>query len=88
MSDVVRSSSDSPAFLEAIAKMRSPYQMGIICIDITNKCDLDCSNCTRLLVNQDKYWEMTPENFRMAVRSLAEYPGVIAVIGGKRTTRG
>ena len=82
MNDFVGNSSDSPTFLEAIAKMRSPYQMGIICIDITNKCDLDCSNCTRLLVNQDKYWEMTPENFRMAARSLAEYPGVIAVIGG------
>ncbi|BGE86195.1 MULTISPECIES: radical SAM protein [Methylosinus] len=56
--------------------------MGIICIDITNKCDLACSNCTRLLVNQDRFWDMSLENFRLAVRSLADYPGIIAVIGG------
>jgi hypothetical protein len=56
--------------------------MKIICIDITNKCDLACSNCTRLLENQDELWEMTPDNFRRAVRSLEGYPGVMAVIGG------
>ena len=66
----------------ALAKMRSPYQMGIICIDITNKCDLACSNCTRLLENQSSFWDMTPDNFRLAVRSLDGYPGIIAVIGG------
>ena len=67
---------------KAIKGMRSPYQMKIICIDVTNKCDLGCSNCTRLLENQDAFWEMTPENFRLAVRSLADYPGIVAVIGG------
>jgi glycosyltransferase involved in cell wall biosynthesis len=66
----------------ALSSMRCPSQMGIICIDITNKCDLGCSNCTRLLVNQDKYWDMSPENFRLALRSLRGYPGTIAVIGG------
>lgn len=66
----------------AIAKMRAPSQMGIICIDVTNKCDLNCSNCTRLLVNQDRFWDMTPENFRTALQSLAGYPGTIAMIGG------
>jgi hypothetical protein len=35
----------------AIPKMRGPNQMHIICIDVTNKCDLACSNCTRLLEN-------------------------------------
>ena len=76
------SSSSEALRASAIAAMRSPYQMKIICIDITNKCDLGCSNCTRLLENQDAFWEMTPENFRMAVRSLADYPGIVAVIGG------
>jgi hypothetical protein len=66
----------------AIARMRGPERMGIICVDVTNKCDLACSNCTRLLVNQDHYWEMSPENFRMALRSLRGYPGIIAMIGG------
>ncbi|CAN2536138.1 hypothetical+protein [Methylocapsa aurea] len=66
----------------AIAKMRSPYEMGIICVDVTNKCDLACSNCTRLLANQDTFWEMSPENFRLALRGLDGYPGLIAMIGG------
>jgi len=66
----------------AIQKMRAPSQMSIICIDITNKCDLACSNCTRLLANQDAFWDMSPPNFRLAARSLADYPGIIAVIGG------
>jgi len=66
----------------AIARMRSPNQMHIICVDITNKCDLACSNCTRLLENQDAFWDMSIDNFRLAVRSLHDYPGIIAVIGG------
>lgn len=67
---------------KALLSMRAPSQMKIICIDISNKCDLGCSNCTRLLVNQDKFWDMTPENFRLAVQSLKDYPGTIAIIGG------
>jgi organic radical activating enzyme len=66
----------------AIGKMRSPEHMHIICIDVTNKCDLACSNCTRLLKNQDSLWEMTPENFRTALRSLKDFKGIIAMIGG------
>jgi hypothetical protein len=67
---------------QAIARMRSPQEMVIICVDVTNKCDLHCSNCTRLLKNQIEFWDMSPENFRMALRSLRGYPGVIAMIGG------
>lgn len=70
------------ARLKALHAMKVPSQMKIICIDITNKCDLGCSNCTRLLVNQDKLWDMTPDNFRLALQSLHDYPGVIASIGG------
>lgn len=66
----------------AIRRMRSPRDMHIICVDVTNKCDLHCSNCTRLLENQDEFWDMTPENFRLALRSLKDYPGIIAMIGG------
>jgi len=66
----------------AIGKMRSPEHMHIICIDVTNKCDLACSNCTRLLKNQDSLWEMTPENFRLALCSLKDFKGIIAMIGG------
>lgn len=67
---------------EAIAVMRGPRNMHIICIDTTNRCDLACSNCTRLLANQDKLWDMTPENFRYALQSLKGYFGIIAMIGG------
>ncbi|MBI1237830.1 MAG: hypothetical protein GC199_00655 [Alphaproteobacteria bacterium] len=67
---------------QAIAKMRSPFEMAIICIDITNKCDLACSNCTRLLENQEQFWDMSLDNFRTALRSLEGFPGTIAVIGG------
>ncbi len=66
----------------AIAKMRSPCDMQIICVDVTNKCDLACSNCTRLLENQDQFQDMSPDNFRLALRSLEGYPGIIAMIGG------
>ena len=66
----------------AIRRMRGPSQMHIICIDVTNKCDLACSNCTRLLENQDHFWEMSAENFRLALRSLKDFPGIIAMIGG------
>lgn len=66
----------------AIGKMRSPEHMHIICVDVTNKCDLSCSNCTRLLKNQDSLWEMTPDNFRLALKSLKDYKGIIAMIGG------
>jgi organic radical activating enzyme len=62
--------------------MRGPRNMHIICIDVTSKCDLACSNCTRLLAQQEKDWEMTPENFRLALRSLKDYFGIIAMIGG------
>ena len=65
-----------------IAQMRSPKDMHIICIDVTNKCDLDCSNCTRLLANQEELWEMTTDNFRAALCSMKGYQGVIAMIGG------
>ena len=67
---------------EAIPLMRGPRNMHIICIDVTNKCDLACSNCTRLLENQDTFWDMTPENFRLALQSLKDYHGIIAMIGG------
>lgn len=69
-------------FQTAVSRMRPPARMGVICVDVTNKCDLRCSNCTRLLVNQDHLFDMSLENFRAAVRSLRRYPGIIAVIGG------
>lgn len=79
--DFILSDDLDPA-TKAIARMRSPRDMHILCIDITNRCDLRCSNCTRLLANQREHWDMTPENFRTALRTLEGFSGVIAVIGG------
>src|SRR5579872_1945379 len=62
--------------------MRAPSQMQIIALDVTNRCDLQCSNCTRLLAQQRRKWDMTPENFRLALQSLKGYDGIIAMIGG------
>ena len=67
---------------EAVLKMRGPRNMHIICVDVTNKCDLACSNCTRLLENQDTFWDMSPKNFRLALQSLKDFHGIIALIGG------
>jgi len=82
ISGILRSRVQGKSAEWAYTRMRSPSEMGIICIDITNKCDLACSNCTRLLENQDAFWEMSPENFRVACKSLLGYGGIIAVIGG------
>lgn len=73
---------DGALVAAALRAMRGPAQMGIICVDISNKCDLHCSNCTRLLANQDGFHDMSLDNFRAALRSLREHPGVVAVIGG------
>lgn len=66
----------------SIAKMKPPKDMRIICIDITNKCDLACSNCTRLLANQEHFWDMSEENFKNAVLSLKNFQGLVIMIGG------
>ena len=66
----------------AIANMRAPGLGSNICLDVTNKCDLRCSNCTRLLRNQSELWDMTPDNFRLALKNLRSFRGVIAMIGG------
>ena len=76
----IHSLTDTTIADRAIATMRSPKDMHIICVDVTNRCDLRCSNCTRLLANQKRHWDMTADNFRTALRSLSDYPGVIAMI--------
>lgn len=73
---------DERPFDRAIRVMKAPAQMQIICIDITNRCNLACSNCTRLLENQEGYWDMSLSNFRKAVQSLQGFTGIIAVLGG------
>lgn len=68
--------------------MRSPSEMDILVIDVTNRCFLRCSNCTRDIAHQVRTNEMTPETFRKALASLRGWwsPGrVIGIIGGEPT---
>jgi hypothetical protein len=50
-------------------------------IDITNKCENSCSNCTHL-IKHTPTWEMDIKTFKKAVDSLIDFPGLIGIIGG------
>ena len=65
--------------------MRSPKDMTIIEIDITNACIHMCSNCTRFCGHHKKNFFMSFEQFKEAVDSLKEYGGMVGIIGGEPT---
>lgn len=68
--------------------MRSPSEMDIVQIDITARCHLRCSNCTRGVAHYAKPWEMSLPQFDIAVRSMDGWykPGnVLGIIGGEPT---
>ena len=65
--------------------MRSPADMQTIQIDITNACNLACSNCTRFCGNHKKTFFMDFDTFKRAVDSLEGYNGVTGVMGGEPT---
>jgi hypothetical protein len=66
-----------------IAKLRPPRDKEVIEIIATTYCDLlKCSNCHQMVAHQKERYHMTPENFRMAIRSLADWWGVIGMFGG------
>lgn len=65
--------------------MRSPSQMNIIQIDITNACTHTCSNCTRFCGHHPKPFMMDMNTFKQAVDSLAEYHKIVGVMGGEPT---
>jgi len=65
--------------------MRSPKDMQIILIDITNACTERCSNCTRFCGNHKKPFFMEYETFQRAVDSMAGFGGLTALIGGEPT---
>lgn len=67
--------------LAPIDKLKSGIN-DIIQIVVTTACTLNCSNCTQLLPFRKDYLHMSVECFREAVRSLKEWPGVIALFGG------
>lgn len=65
--------------------MRSPEDMGTIQIDITNACNMRCSNCTRFCGNHEKVYFMDFDTFRRAVDSLDGFDGITGLIGGEPT---
>lgn len=65
--------------------MKSPKDMRIIQIDITNACIHQCSNCTRFCGHHKKPFFMDFDTFKKAVDSLDGYVGTIGVMGGEPT---
>ena len=65
--------------------MRSPQDMQIILIDITNACTERCSNCTRFCGNHKKPFFMDYPTFCRAVDSMEGFGGLTALIGGEPT---
>ena len=65
--------------------MRSPKDMRIIQIDITNACLHSCSNCTRFCGHHKKPFFMDFETFQKAVDSLSGFGRCIGVMGGEPT---
>ena len=65
--------------------MKSPSEMRIILIDITNACVRQCSNCTRFCGHHRKPFFMDYETFCRAVDSLDGFSGTVGIIGGEPT---
>ncbi|MDD4734587.1 MAG: hypothetical protein PHP44_00620 [Kiritimatiellae bacterium] len=65
--------------------MKSPAEQKIIQIDITNACPHACSNCTRFCGHHVKPFMMDYASFTRAVDSLADFPGMVGVMGGEPT---
>ncbi|BAL84072.1 hypothetical protein SELR_23640 [Selenomonas ruminantium subsp. lactilytica TAM6421] len=65
--------------------MRSPADMFIIQIDVTNACAHECSNCTRMCGHHVKPFFMDFDTFKKAVDSLADFPNTVGMIGGEPT---
>lgn len=65
--------------------MRSPADMKVIQIDITNACTKRCGNCTRFCGHHVKPFFMDFETFEKAVDSLEGFKGIIGIMGGEPT---
>ena len=65
--------------------MRSLRDMNTIHVEITNACDLECSNCTRFVGHHRKPFFMDVETVEKALRSLEGFRGNIGIMGGEPT---
>jgi hypothetical protein len=65
--------------------MRSPADMTVIQVDITNACTKRCANCTRFCGHQVKPFFMDFDTFKNAIASMAGFPGIVGIMGGEPT---
>lgn len=65
--------------------MKSPADMKIIQIELTNACPKRCSNCTRLLAHAKKPFFMEFDFFKKAIDSLDGFDGMVGFMGGEPT---
>jgi hypothetical protein len=65
--------------------MRSPKDMRVIQIEITNACVHQCSNCTRFCGHHKNNYFMEWETFQKSVDSLEEFENCIGIMGGEPT---
>lgn len=61
------------------------YRMKVIQIEVTNACNLECSNCTRFVGHYPKTFFMSLEMVKKAIESLEGFPGQIGLMGGEPT---
>jgi hypothetical protein len=65
--------------------MKSPADMGVVQIEITNACHKSCSNCTRFCGQHPTPFFMDLPTFQKAVDSMEEFPGTVGIMGGEPT---
>lgn len=65
--------------------MKSPKDMKILQIDITNACVNRCSNCTRFCGHHRKPYFMDFATFKNAVDAYDGWDGMVGLIGGEPT---
>lgn len=65
--------------------MRSPEDMRIIQIEVTNACVHTCSNCSRMCGHHAKPFFMDFQTFKRAVDSMEGYGGTVGMMGGEPT---
>lgn len=65
--------------------MKSPADMKVIQIELTNACPMRCANCTRFCGHHTKPFFMDFETFKRAVDSLKGFRGIVGIMGGEPT---
>ncbi len=65
--------------------MKSPADMKVIQIELTNACPMRCSNCTRFCGHHTEPFFMDFETFQKALDSLKGFRGIVGIMGGEPT---